>query len=200
VVASRLDGAAKVTQHDTDTTTAGAAPTDTESAPSIEWIREFVPRWLDAWNSHEPDRVLEHLTEDIDLRDDSWPTTMHGHADVREFLEALWRAIPDMTFELLDGPYVIPGEPRASFHWHAEGTFTGPIDPPGFAPTGRHWEGDGVDFQEYRAGRIAKLRVITDMMSISRQVGLMPATGSRAERAMAAAQRGVMRAFMRLRR
>ena len=37
--------------------------------------------------------------------------------DVREFLEAIWRATPDMTFELLTGPYVIPGEPRAAFHW-----------------------------------------------------------------------------------
>lgn len=170
------------------------------SEHDIEWVREFVPRWLDDWNSHEPDRVLQHLTEDIHLRDDSWPKTMHGHADVREFLQALWRAIPDMTFELLDGPYVIPNQPKASFHWRGYGTFTGPMDPPGFAPTKRHWEADGVDFQEYRAGRIAKLRVITDMMSISRQLGLMPAAGSRAERAMATAQRGVMRGVTRLRR
>jgi steroid delta-isomerase-like uncharacterized protein len=158
----------------------------------IEWIREFVPRWLAAWNSHEPDRVLELLTDDVEIRDDSWPETMHGHHDVREFLQALWRAVPDMTFELLDGPYVIPGEPRASFHWRGSGTFTGRMDPPGFAPTGRRWEVDGVDFQEYRDGRIAKLRVIFDLMTVSRQLGVMPATGSTAERAMAAAQRGVV--------
>ncbi len=166
---------------------------DADGAPSIEWIREFVPRWLGAWNAHDPDGVVECLTEDVEVRDDSWPRTMHGHSDVRRFLEALWRAIPDMTFELLDGPYVIPGEPRASFHWRGSGTFTGMMDPPGFAPTGRHWVLDGVDFQEYRAGRIVKLRVITDMMSISRQLGVMPAAGSRAERTMAAIQRGVMR-------
>ena len=169
----------------------------------IEWIREFVPRWLAAWNSHEPDRVLELLTDDVEIRDDSWPKTMHGHDDVREFLQALWRAVPDMTFELLDGPYVIPGEPRASFHWRGSGTFTGRMDPPGFAPTGRRWEVDGVDFQEYRDGRIAKLRVIFDLMTVSRQLGVMPATGSTAERTMATAQRGVVRAqqaYRRLRR
>jgi steroid delta-isomerase-like uncharacterized protein len=166
----------------------------------IEWIREFVPRWLAAWNSHEPDRVLEFLTDDVEIRDDSWPQTMHGHDDVREFLGALWRAVPDMTFELLDGPYVIPGEPRASFHWRGSGTFTGRMDPPGFAPTGRRWEVDGVDFQEYRDARIAKLRVIFDLMTVSRQLGVMPATGSTAERAMAAAQRGVVRAQQAYRR
>jgi steroid delta-isomerase-like uncharacterized protein len=162
-------------------------------APSIEWIREFVSRWLDAWNSHEPDRVLALLTDDVEVRDDSWPRSMRGHTDVREFLEALWRGIPDMAFELLDGPYVVPGQPRAAFHWRGSGTFTGPLDPPGFAPTGRRWEVDGVDFQEYRAGRISKLRVACDMMSVARQLGLLPAAGSRGEQAMAAAQRGVMR-------
>ena len=159
----------------------------------IDWIGELVRRWLGAWNSHQPDRVLELLTDDVEVRDDSWPATMHGHAEVREFVEALWRAMPDMTFELITGPYVIPGEARASFHWRASGTFTGPMHPPGFAPTGRSWELDGADFHEYRDGRIARLRVVLDVMSVSRQVGLLPAAGSRAERTMAAAQRGVAR-------
>jgi steroid delta-isomerase-like uncharacterized protein len=169
-------------------------------APSAEWIRDFLGRWLDAWNSHEADRVLAFLTEDVEIRDDSWPKTMHGHDDVREFLQALWRATPDMTFELIAGPYVIRGQPRASFHWRGRGTFTGPMDPPGFAPTGRGWEVDGVDFQEYRDGRIAKLRVVFDLMTVSRQLGVMPASGSRSERAMAAAQRGVIRVQSEYRR
>jgi steroid delta-isomerase-like uncharacterized protein len=179
---------------------AGPARDATEDAASIEWIRDFVGRWLAAWNSHQADRVLSLLTDDVEVRDDSWPKTMHGHADVREFLEALWRAIPDMTFELLDGPYVIPGEPRASFRWRGFGTFTGPMDPPGFAPTGRRWEIDGADFQEYRDGRIGKLRVAFDMMAVARQLGVMPATGSRAERAMAATQRAVTRVQQEYRR
>jgi steroid delta-isomerase-like uncharacterized protein len=183
----------------TEHSAAGSEPQG-EGAPSIEWIREFVRRWLDAWNSHQAGQVLDFLTEDVEVRDDSWPETMHGHGDVRKFLEALWRAIPDMRFELLDGPYVIPGEPRASFHWRGSGTFTGPMDPPGFAPTGRSWEIDGADFQEYRDGRIAKLRVAFDMMSVSRQLGVMPAAGSGEERAMATVQRGVMRALGEYRR
>jgi steroid delta-isomerase-like uncharacterized protein len=179
---------------------ASAEHTAAGEAPSIEWTVEFARRWLDAWNSHRVDRILELVTEDVEVRDDSWPRTMHGHGDVQEFLEALWRAIPDMTFELLAGPYVIPGQPRMSLHWRGSGTFTGLLDPPGFAPTGRRWEADGADFQEYRDGRICKLRVVVDMMSISRQLGLMPAPGSRGERAMAAAQRSVMRVQQEYRR
>ena len=166
---------------------------EADAPPSIDWIREFTQRWLEAWNSHEPDRLLALMTEDIEYRDDSWPKTMHGQADVREFLEAIWRATPDMTFELLAGPYVIPGEPRAAFHWRGGGTHTGPLEPPGFAPTGRAWELDGVDFHEYRDGRVRRLRIAFDMMSASRQLGLMPAAGSRAERALALAQRSASR-------
>jgi hypothetical protein len=67
------------------------------------------------------------------------------------------------------------------------------MHPPGFAPTGRRFEVDGADFHEYRDGRIARLRVVLDVMSVSRQVGLMPAAGGRGERAVAAAQRGIVR-------
>ena len=176
--------------------TAGTTPagtTTTEAMPSIDWIRSFTPQWLEAWNSHEIDRLLSLMTEDIEYRDDSWPKTMRGHADVREFLEAIWRATPDMTFELLTGPYVIPGEPRAAFHWRGWGTHKGLLEPPGFAPTGRRWELDGVDLHEYRDGRVCRLRIVFDMMSASRQLGLVPAAGGRAERAVAIAQRSAAR-------
>lgn len=168
-----------------------AAPAD---VPPLEWIGDFAARWLAAWNSHRVESVLELTTADIEYRDDSWPRPMHGHAEVREFLEALWRGMPDMTFELLSGPYVVPGQPKASFHWRGSGTHTGVLAPPGFAPTGRRWEIDGADFHEFRDGRVSRLRVAFDMMAVSRQLGLVPAAGSRAERLLALAQRSAVQA------
>ena len=176
------------------------AETTSEATPSIEWIRDFATRWLDAWNSHEVDRLLALMSEDIEYRDDAWPKPMRGHADVREFLEAGWRAFPDMTFELLGGPYVIAGEPRAAFHWRGWATHTGPLEPPGLTPTGRRWEIEGADFHEYRDGRVCKLRIAFDMLSISRQLGLMPAAGGPAERALAMAQRSASRVQQEIRK
>ena len=66
-------------------------------------------------------------------------------------------------------------------------------EPRGFAPTGRRWELDGIDFHEYRDGRVCMLRIAFDMLSVSRQLGLMPAAGSPAERALAMAQRSASR-------
>jgi steroid delta-isomerase-like uncharacterized protein len=200
---SRQDGGKEEERDMSDTETApGLAGTSSraDAPPSIVWIRDFTQRWLEAWNSHEPDRLLALMTEDIEYRDDSWPKTMHGHADVREFLAAIWRATPDMSFELIAGPYVIPGEPRAAFHWRGGGTHTGPLEPPGFAPTGRAWALDGVDFHEYRDARVRRLRIAFDMLSASRQLGLLPAAGSRAERTLAMAQRSAARVQQAIRR
>jgi len=61
------------------------------------------------------------------------------------------------------------------------------LEPPGFAPTGRRWELDGGDFYEYRDGRVCKVRSPYDVLSASRQLGLLPAAGGRAERAFAIA-------------
>jgi steroid delta-isomerase-like uncharacterized protein len=179
-----------------ETEVPAAAPAEA----SIEWIRDFEERFLAAWNSHEADRVLALMTEDVEYRDDAWPKTMRGHADVREFLDAIWTAFPDMTFELIGGPYVIPGQPRSAVYWRSRGTHTGPMDPPGLAATGRRWEGEGMNVEEYRDGRVSRLRICFDMLEASRQLGLMPPVGSRAERAIAAAQRATMKLRHAIRR
>ena len=140
------------------------------------------------------------MSEDVEYRDDAWPKTMRGHGDVREFLNAMWTAMPDMTFELISGPYVMPGHAGCAIYWRGRGTHTGRMDPPGFAATGRRWEGDGMLVDEYRDGRVSRLRICLDMLDASRQLGLMPPTGSRAERAMAGAQRVAMAVRRALRR
>jgi steroid delta-isomerase-like uncharacterized protein len=166
----------------------------------LDFLADFTERWEAAWNSHQPDRVLELMTEDIVYDDPAWPRTMRGHGDVREFLESLWRGMPDLEFEMVEGPFPHQGEAKAAFYWKGTGTFTGPLDPPGFAPTGARIEIDGFDLQEYRDGRVCRLRIVTDMLEVSRQLGLMPAQGSRAEKAAAAAQRLAVQARDRLKR
>jgi hypothetical protein len=95
---------------------------------------------------------------------------------------------------------VMAGGEKAAFYWTGSGTFTGPLEPPGFAPTGQRVEFDGCDVHEYRAGRVCRLRIVFDMMDVGRQLGLVPKEGSRVERAGGAAQRLGVRARARLER
>jgi len=40
---------------------------------------------------------------------------MRGHGEVRTLLEFFWRAFPDLRFETVEGPYIVPGQPMAAF-------------------------------------------------------------------------------------
>jgi steroid delta-isomerase-like uncharacterized protein len=164
---------------------------ETTAAESVstEWVEEFAERWLAAWNSHEPDRLLELMTEDITYEDSAWPQPMRGHADVREFLGSTWRAFPDLAFERVGSALIAPAGLRAAFWWRGRATNTGPIDPPGAPATGARVEFEGADFHEYRDGKVAGLRIVFDMADVARQLGMLPARGSLGERAMVLAQR-----------
>ena len=158
------------------------------------WLTDFIGRWEDGWNSHEPERLLALMTEDIEYEDSAWPTVMHGHADVRRFLHSAWTAMPDLRFEMVGDPFIgASSSPSAAFYWRGTGRFTGPLEPPGFAPTGRTLEFYGADFHEYRDGKVARLKIVFDNMDVGRQLGLLPAAGSRADRVGATAQRLAMR-------
>jgi steroid delta-isomerase-like uncharacterized protein len=148
------------------------------------WAEEFDERFLAAWNSHQPERVLELMTEDIVYDDSAWPETMRGQAAVREFLDYTWRAFPDLSFEAVGRPIVASDAPRAAVWWRGSGTNTGPIDPPGIPPTGRRIEFEGADFREYRDGKLARLQIVFDMADSGRQLGILPERGSTGERLM----------------
>jgi steroid delta-isomerase-like uncharacterized protein len=154
-----------------------------------DWLGTFVESYTAAWNSHEPERLFALMTDDIVYDDAGWPTRMRGPAEIRPFLESIWRALPDLRFEVLEGPYVVPGRPKAATHWRGTATFTGPLDPPGFAPTGERAVFEGVDLHEYRDGRLARLRIVFDLMDLTQQIGILPERGSRGERTLVAMQR-----------
>ncbi|HEX5923406.1 MAG TPA: ester cyclase, partial [Baekduia sp.] len=96
-----------------------------------------------------------------------------------------------------DGPFLHPHAPRYSLAWRAVGTHTGPIDPPGFAPTGKRLEFPVWEISELRDGRASRVRIAIDMADVMRQLGLLAAPGSRAERAMATLQRLQMKVSRR---
>ena len=149
------------------------------------FLEDFGQRWLEAWNSQDAEKVLACMAEDIVYDDDAWPTTMRGHAEVREFLEYMWRAFPDMRFEVVDGPYIDPEAPKVAWYWRGFATHTGPLEPPGLAPTGKRLEFDGGEFDEYRNGKLVRLRMVFDMADPMRQLGVLPPAGSRSEQAIA---------------
>jgi hypothetical protein len=105
-----------------------------------------------------------------------------------------------MEFGPLDGAdaaapaaiYFAPGG-RVAVPWWGRGTMTGPMEPPGLAPTGRRVAITGVDLYGFRGQRLCQVRTITDLQVASAQLGLLPAPGSLGERVVATAQRAAVR-------
>jgi predicted ester cyclase len=112
-------------------------------------------------------------------------------------MEDSWAAFPDLRFAEPDPPFLTERGDQVMWAWRMTGTFTGrPIDPPGFAPTGRAMSVLGVDLWIMRDGRIADYTAVYDANDLARQLGIVPEPGSSVERGMVAMQKLQAR-FMR---
>jgi steroid delta-isomerase-like uncharacterized protein len=159
---------------------------------SHEAAYEFCRRYTEAWNSHEADRLLELLTDDIVWEDPSLPEkAARGHDGVRAWLESTWRAMPDATFTNVDDQvYVSNDGRRIAAPWRLEATLLGPLEPPGFAATGSPVQMSGVDLMEdFEDNRARRIRTIYDGLGLARQIGAAPEPGTRNERVGVVLQR-----------
>jgi steroid delta-isomerase-like uncharacterized protein len=160
----------------------------TTEAASLD-LAQFCARYLAAWNGHDATTVADLVTDDIVWEDPALPAPARGVPAVQEFMRTAWVTFPDLRFDETDDPHCTFDAGRVAWRWRMRGTMTGPIEPPGFAPTGRAMEVEGVDLWRMRDGRIAHLRAYYDVDGLARQLGLAPAPGSGAEKAVAAVQR-----------
>jgi steroid delta-isomerase-like uncharacterized protein len=152
-------------------------------------LRSFIDRYAKAWNGCDTAAMAELLSDDIVWEDPGLPEPARGTAEVQEFMRVSFRAFPDLRFSEPDPPAIAAAGDLVLWVWHMEGTHEGVIDPPGFAPTGRAIAIDGVDQWTMREGRIARYRAYYDMNDLARQLGIVPAPGSPAERGMVSLQR-----------
>jgi steroid delta-isomerase-like uncharacterized protein len=153
------------------------------------FARDFADRWQKAWNSRVPEEVTALCTEDVVWDDPITEQPERGRAAVADYLRSVWRAFPDLGFTWPEGPYASFEGIKLALHWRVTGTMLGPMNPPGFAPTGRSIELEGVDLLEIRDGLCSAYTGFFDAQSVAQQIGAAPATGSRAERIAVGFQR-----------
>jgi steroid delta-isomerase-like uncharacterized protein len=160
----------------------------TADAASLD-LAQFCARYAAAWNGHDAAAMADLITDDIVWEDPALPGPARGVAAVQQFMRTAWVTFPDLHFDETDDPHCTHDGERVAWRWRMRGTMTGPIEPPGFAPTGRTIEVEGVDLWTMRDGRIARSRAYYDMNEVARQLGIAPAAGSAGEKAVAALQR-----------
>jgi steroid delta-isomerase-like uncharacterized protein len=158
-------------------------------APATSDLDAFCARYLAAWNDHDAAAMADLVMDDVVWEDPALPARARGPAAVQAFMRAAWVGFPDLRFDESDALHRTAEGDQVAWRWRMRGTMTGPLEPPGFAPTGRGIEVDGVDLWTMRDGRISRYRAFYDMNEVARQLGITPPAGSRDEKAMVALQR-----------
>ena len=154
----------------------------TERSSAASDAREILGAYFAELQAGRFDAALRHYSAD-------GVGTLHGQfgparrEDVANYVLELREAFPDLSFQVLD---LIAENDTAVVRWRAHGTFTGPGTFMGFRPTGAAFDYEGLDIGQVADGKIQRLDGYADGMTIARQLGLMPQTGSIGERVMTA--------------
>jgi predicted ester cyclase len=150
----------------------------------------LIARLHEAANRHDADLVAQLCTEHIVWTDPAAAQPLRGRAAVRRFhAQMMFRAMPDVSLRIIDGPLVSECGTRLATRVLISGTMTGYLYPPGFAPTNRRIEFETAEFSTIEDGLLAHHTVIMDMLGLARQIGAVPAAGSVADRAIVQLQR-----------
>jgi steroid delta-isomerase-like uncharacterized protein len=125
----------------------------------------IAEKWIAAWNSHSPDKMIPLFTADIFYEDVAFGEVSHGSAELRKFAASEFEGVPDLELKLL----------RANVHgghgtieWTFSGTDKGVFN------TGKKFSVRGVSVIDVRDGKISRNLDFYDTATLMRQVGLLP--------------------------
>src|SRR4051812_21678821 len=93
---------------------------------------ELMQAYLDAWNSHNPDRVADFFALEGVYDDRGADVVARGQADISDHIDAVMMAFPDLEFELVRA---LHGDDSIGGEWAATMTHRGELD--GLSATGR---------------------------------------------------------------
>jgi predicted ester cyclase len=167
-----------------------ASATPSETATNAELIR-----WaFDVLNTHDVAPLKPYWNESTRER---FPNaTCVGPEEIGAYFEATFAAMPDFHIEIVG----LAEQGNDVFvQWRITGTHSGAAWQ-GIAPTGKRLALDGIDHFVVREGKVESNFVVFDQLQFARQIGMMPADGSTADRAMKATFNGKTRLLERIRR
>jgi steroid delta-isomerase-like uncharacterized protein len=123
----------------------------------------FVQRLIDAYNGRTLDAFDSLLSDDVVLvRDEE---KARGRDAFKAVLGRLRSAFPDMQYRIDD---VVSSGDRIALRWESRGTHQGEYM--GVPPTGKSVSYTGITLYELREGKIARVWVAADLLSLLRRL------------------------------
>ena len=143
---------------------------------------ELARRLFELLNQRDLDGAAEYQHPEV-FEDFLVLRPISGRDEVRRFFTGVFAAFPDFTLEI---ERITSEGNTAVVQWRSSGTFSGgPFE--GIEPNGKHVAIRGIDVMKFEGGKLRHNTIYYDGMSFARQVGLLPAQASGAEKAMTAA-------------
>ncbi len=142
---------------------------DTGRSGIPSWMQDYV----DAWNSHDPARVLACMTDDVVFDDKGLGERLEGTDAVRAMLVALPESMSS-DYRLAWGDLVTSTNDLWAGEWTMSGTNDREDKARGLPNTGRPFRIQGLSIGRLRDGRIAEEHLYWNMVDYLTQVGLMP--------------------------
>jgi predicted ester cyclase len=147
------------------------------------FARQFLQRLHAAAKAHDAEAVAALCCADVVWEDPGAPQTLHGRDAVLRFhRDIMFAALPDAHIELIDGPYLALDGTGVAARLRITGTMTGPLTPPGFAPTGGRLSFETAEFSRFEDGLLARHTVVLNMLELARQIGAVPQAGTLGDR------------------
>ena len=145
-------------------------------------VEQTIRAYFEAIDNQDLDAIVEHWSEDS-VDDIVAVGVLRGHDEMRQYFASLFAAVPDARMTVTR---LVAGEQSCAAEWRIEGTFdSAPYM--GIEPTGKHVEVRGLDLFELEDGQIVSNTGYFDGAAFARQIGMLPADGSGADRAMKSA-------------
>jgi steroid delta-isomerase-like uncharacterized protein len=154
-------------------------------------VEQKARAYFEAMDNRDAAGMAAHWHED-GVEDVVPVGLMRGRDELRDFFASMFAAIPDARTTVTR---LVAGEQSCAVEWRLEGTFDG-APYMGLEPTGQHIEIRGLDLLELANDQIVSLTAYFDGAGFARQIGMLPADGSGADRAM----KGAFNAVTKLRR
>ena len=125
----------------------------------------LLKQWIEAENSHDVEKVLPLLTDDIVIEDVTFGVIMKGKDDIKKIYPTLFTAAPD--FKLEPKAWVTDDK---SFAMEIVYSGTQKGDFPGLPATGKTFSIRTCSFGEFENGKIKGRRDYWDMVTLREQL------------------------------
>lgn len=129
---------------------------------------ELLRKLIEAENSHDPERMVALVTDDVAIEDVPINVVMRGKEGVRDGYKMFLAAAPDFRIE--PKSWAVDDHTFA-LEFTLSGTQKG--DLPGIPATNKAFSFRGCSFGEFENGKLKSRRDYWDLMSLTTQLGVV---------------------------